>query len=146
MRGLLATLEFRFSVVPAHLFGLCYDHVFAFDYLGWIGMLYWETFQYLPCFVITLGMPYLPLAGPLGWEIFIIGMASFLVWLTYIGLLVWGTVRLNMPLLDHSWYVYIAPNTGMLHNTCNHACSKTVHALQTRVVTIGGKQCWFLDI
>ena len=43
LRGLLATLAFRFYVVPAHLLGLCYDLVFAFDYLGWIGMLYWEA-------------------------------------------------------------------------------------------------------
>ena len=43
LRCLLATLSFRVCIVPAHLFVLCYHHVFAFDYLGWIGMLYWET-------------------------------------------------------------------------------------------------------
>ena len=43
LRGLLATLTFRGCVFSAHLFGLCYYHVFAFDFLGWIGMLCWET-------------------------------------------------------------------------------------------------------
>ena len=40
--------------------------VFVFNYLGWIGMLYWEKSLPLPCFLVTLGMPYLPEAGPLG--------------------------------------------------------------------------------
>ena len=60
MRGLLATLAFRICVVLSHLFGLYYDHVFAFDYLVWIGMLYWETSRYLPYVVVTLGVPCLP--------------------------------------------------------------------------------------
>ena len=44
LRGLLATLAFRVYIVLAHLFGLCYEYAFALNYLGWIGMLYWETF------------------------------------------------------------------------------------------------------
>ena len=36
-RGLQAILAFRVFVVPAHLFGLYYNHVFAFKYLGWMG-------------------------------------------------------------------------------------------------------------
>ena len=42
-RGLPAILAFGLCVIPAHLFGLCYNHVFAFKYLGWIGMLCWES-------------------------------------------------------------------------------------------------------
>ena len=34
LRGLLAILAVRVYVAPAHLFGLCYDCVFAFNYLG----------------------------------------------------------------------------------------------------------------
>ena len=60
LRGLLATLAFRFCFVPARLLGLYYDYVFAFDYFGWIGMQCWETSQYLPCVVVTFGMSCLP--------------------------------------------------------------------------------------
>ena len=34
LRGLLATLEFRVYIVPTHLFGLYFDHVFAFSSIG----------------------------------------------------------------------------------------------------------------
>ena len=77
MRGLPATLAFRFCVVPAHLFGLCYDHVFAFDYFGWIGMLCWETSQYLPCVVINLAMPLPPIGRPPSW------LRDFDYWYSY---------------------------------------------------------------
>ena len=60
LRGLLAILAFRVCIAPAYLFGLCYDHVFAFNYLGWIRMLRWETSQYLPYIVVTLGIPCIP--------------------------------------------------------------------------------------
>ena len=43
LRGLLAILAIRFYVIPVYMFGLCYDHVFAFDFFGWIGMLCWQT-------------------------------------------------------------------------------------------------------
>ena len=43
LRGLPATLALRVCVVPAHLFSLCYDCIFAFKYLGWIGMLCSKT-------------------------------------------------------------------------------------------------------
>ena len=33
-----------------------------------------------------------------------------------------------------------------MQNTYNYACSRIVHVLHTRVVTVGGKQYWFLDI
>ena len=42
LRRLPAILAFRVCIVLAILFGLCYDHVFAFNHLGWIGMLCWE--------------------------------------------------------------------------------------------------------
>ena len=44
LRGLLATLSLRVCVFLANLFGLCYEHVFTFIYLGWIGILCWETY------------------------------------------------------------------------------------------------------
>ena len=44
-----------------------------------------------------------------------------------------------MPLLHHSRHMHVALNTGELRNTHNHACSRTVHILHTRVVTFGGK-------
>ena len=55
-RGLPAILAFGVCVVLAHLFSLYCDCVFACGYLGWIGILSWETSQYLPCVVVTLGM------------------------------------------------------------------------------------------
>ena len=57
LRGLPPILAFRLYIVSAHLFGLGYDRIFAFDYLVWIGMLCWETSQYCSCIVITLGRP-----------------------------------------------------------------------------------------
>ena len=32
LRGLLATLALRFYIILAYLFGLYYNHIFAFDY------------------------------------------------------------------------------------------------------------------
>ena len=144
-RGLPAILEFRFYVAITHLFGLCYNCVFAFDSFGLIGMLCWETSQYLHCVVVTLACPLK--AGPLGWGILIIGMASFLVWLSHIGLLVWGAVRVHISLLDYSLYIHMAPNTRIPCNTHthNHLGRIIVYVLHFRVVMVGGKQCWFLD-
>ena len=86
LRGLLATLEFRLCGVLAHLFGLCCDHVFAFDYIGWMGMLCWETSQYLHCVVVTLGMPCLYNQAPLVEGLLI--WLLLLLWLCYMILLV----------------------------------------------------------
>ena len=60
LRYLLATLALRFYIVTAHLFSLCYNCIFAFDYISWIGMLSWEVSWYLLCVVVTFGMPWLP--------------------------------------------------------------------------------------
>ena len=40
LRGLPAILAFRAHIIPTHLFCLCYNYVFVFNCLGWIGMLY----------------------------------------------------------------------------------------------------------
>ena len=44
-------------------------------------------------------------------------MASYLVWLSYMSIFVWGTVTIHMSLLDSSRHAHVAPNTGMLRNT-----------------------------
>ena len=76
----------EFCVVPAYLFGLCYDHVFAFDYLGWIGMISWETSQYLYYIMVTLGMPW-PSIGKLP----LVEGFLLLVWLlAWFGSLIWA--------------------------------------------------------
>ena len=41
LTGLPAILAFRVCISTDHLFGSCYDYVFAFNYLVWIGMLFW---------------------------------------------------------------------------------------------------------
>ena len=90
----------------------------ALTYLSWVGMLCWETSQYLPCVVVTLGyIPAFHRSAPLVEGFLIIGIASSLVWLSYMCLLVWGTVRVYIPLRDCSRHAYIAPNTGMPCNT-----------------------------
>ena len=55
--------------------------------------------------------------APLVEGFLIVGLASSLVWLSYMSLLVWGTVRVHIPLLDHSWHAHVAPNTGEPRNT-----------------------------
>ena len=55
--------------------------------------------------------------APLVEGFLIVGMASSLVWLSYMSLLVWGTVRVHMPLLELSWHAHMAPRTGVPRNT-----------------------------
>ena len=57
LRGQLAILAFRLYVVATYFFSLYYDHVFAYDYLGWTIMLSWETSQYFTFVVLPWVCP-----------------------------------------------------------------------------------------
>ena len=143
LRGLPAILAFWACVVPAHLFGLCYNHVCAFDYLGWIGMLCLGDLSISPLCRGNLGYATTSIGRPL-WLRYVYCCYGF-----WLGLALLyepsGVGDCKVPYALAGLLLACTCCTqhlGAMQHTHNYACNRTVHVLRTRVVTFGGKQYW----